>query len=157
EDLEAKVAAGGAASRVPPAAAPAATGLPVGSPAPEFALAGLHGETLTLAALRAAGRPVLLLFTDPGCGPCPAVLPEGGRWQREHAATFGLAVLSRGAAEQNRAKAAEHGLGQVLLQKDREVAEAYRANGTPSAVLVRADGTVGSPLAAGAEAIRALV
>jgi peroxiredoxin len=45
----------------------------------------------------------------------------------------------------------------VLLQKDREVAEAYLAYGTPSAVLVRQDGTIGSPVAQGADAIRALV
>src|SRR5207244_2558745 len=100
EALEERLAAGGAGAQAPPGAAeavpaqtPAAAGLPVGSPAPEFALAGLHGETLTLGALRAAGEPVLLLFTDPGCGPCAALLPELGRWQREHAAAFGLAVV----------------------------------------------------------------
>ena len=27
------------------------------------------------------GQAVLLLFTDPGCGPCTAMLPEIGRWQ----------------------------------------------------------------------------
>jgi thiol-disulfide isomerase/thioredoxin len=52
---------------------------------------------------------------------------------------------------------AEHGLTHVLLQRLREVAEAYQAAGTPSAVIVQPDGTVGSPLAAGADAIRALV
>jgi len=42
------------------------------------------------------------------------------------------------------------------LQRDREVAEAYRSGTTPAAVLIRADGTVGSPLAVGADAITAL-
>jgi hypothetical protein len=46
---------------------------------------------------------------------------------------------------------------QVLLQRDREVAQAYQIQGTPSAVLVRPDGTIGSPLAQDADAIRALV
>jgi hypothetical protein len=59
-----------------------AEGLPVGSEAPQFSLSGLHGETLTLEALRSSGKPVLLLFTDPGCGPCTALLPEIRRWQR---------------------------------------------------------------------------
>src|SRR5205823_3991505 len=54
-------------------------------------------------------------------------------------------------------KVSEHGIMQVLLQKDREVAEAYRVDSTPSAVLVRPDGTVGSPLAQGADAIRTLI
>ena len=45
----------------------------------------------------------------------------------------------------------------VLLQKDREVAQAYQAHGTPSAVVVRQDGAIGSSLAQGADAIRVLV
>jgi len=66
-------------------------------------------------------------------------------------------LVSRGTAEVNRPKATEYGLTHVLLQQDREVAQAYQASGTPSAVLVRQDGTIGSPLAAGADAIRALI
>jgi hypothetical protein len=45
----------------------------------------------------------------------------------------------------------------VLLQDDREVAEANQAAGTPTGVLIRPDGTIGSPLAPGGEAIAALV
>ena len=37
----------------------------------------------------------------------------------------------------------------VLLQKDREVSLSYGVAGTPSAVLLRADGTIASPLAQG--------
>jgi hypothetical protein len=54
-------------------------GLPVDSTAPEFSLSGLHVETLTLDALRDLGKSVMLLFTDPGCGPCNALLTEVGR------------------------------------------------------------------------------
>src|SRR5262249_34541806 len=136
---------------------PRPLGLPEGSPAPAFRLEGLHGETMTLDALRAAGKPVILVFSDPGCGPCNALLPDLGRWQRDHASRLTVALLSRGSAEANRAKATEHGLSHVLLQKDREVAQSYQANGTPSAVIVQPDGTIGSPVSAGAEAIKALV
>src|SRR5215217_6652678 len=129
-----------------PAPAPRPLGLPEGSPAPAFRLEGLFGETMTLDALRAAGKPVMLVFSDPGCGPCNALLPDLGKWQREHAAKLTVALLSRGAAEANRAKATEHGLSHVLLQKDREVAQSYQANGTPSAVIVKPDGTIGSPV-----------
>jgi peroxiredoxin len=45
----------------------------------------------------------------------------------------------------------------ALLQQDREVAQAYQAHGTPAAVLVQPNGTIGSPLALGADAIRTLV
>jgi peroxiredoxin/uncharacterized membrane protein YphA (DoxX/SURF4 family) len=140
---------GGAAARAP--------GLAVGSPAPAFNLRGLHGETMTLEALRSLGKPLVLLFTDPGCGPCTALLPEIGKWQRDHAAKLQVALLSRGTAEANRAKVTEPGVTNVLLQKDSEVVEAYQAYGTPSAVVVRQDGTIGSAVAQGADAIRALI
>ncbi|MER3439065.1 MAG: hypothetical protein C4346_16575, partial [Chloroflexota bacterium] len=145
-------------SAVAPAAAkrPAA-GLPEGTSAPAFKLQGLFGETITLDSLRAAGKPVLLIFADPGCGPCNVLMPDIARWQRELSAHLTIALVSRGSAEANRAKAREHGLVHVLLQKDREVAQSYQAFGTPSAVLVSADGTIGSPVAGGAEAIRQLV
>jgi thiol-disulfide isomerase/thioredoxin len=48
-------------------------------------------------------------------------------------------------------------LGNVLLQEDWEVSEAYRVGGTPSAVLVGADGVVKSSVAGGPDAIRGLV
>jgi peroxiredoxin/uncharacterized membrane protein YphA (DoxX/SURF4 family) len=132
-------------------------GLPVGSQAPGFTLSGLHGETLTLDSLRTSGKPVMLLFTDPDCGPCNALLPEIGQWQAEHAAKLTLALVSRGDPGDNRTKASEHGLTSVLVQQDWEVSQAYQVNGTPSAVLVRPDGTIGGPVAGGAEAISALV
>src|SRR6266581_9646463 len=159
EALERGMAAGGRADEIAqaPAQAAPAPGLPVGSAAPAFALSGLYGETLTLDFLRAGGKPVLLLFSDPGCGPCTSLLPEVGRWQRDYAGKLTVALISRGNVEANRAKASEHGVRGVLLQQEREVAEAYQGRGTPGAVLVRPDGMIGSPLALGADAIRALV
>ena len=132
-------------------------GLPVGAEAPGFSLQGLYGETLTLEALRARGKPVMLLFTDPNCGPCMSLLPEIGRWQQEHAEGLTISLISRGTPEENRTKSAEHGLNGVLLQRDWEISEAYQVEGTPSAVIVEPDGKVGSPVAAGPEAIRSLV
>jgi methylamine dehydrogenase accessory protein MauD len=150
EALEERLGIEGAAAQV-------SEGLPVGSQAPDFELSGLYGETLTLEALRAPGRPVMLLFTDPGCGPCNALLPEIGRWQQEHAEVLTLSLISRGTAEENRAKMTEHGLQHVLVQQDWEVYEAYQGTGTPSAVVVLPDGTIGSPVVGGAEAISTLV
>lgn len=159
EALEERMTAGNTASepsaQLVPTAPPA--GLPVGSPAPAFALPGLFGETITLDYLRASDKPVLLLFSDPGCGPCSTLMPEVGRWQRDYAGKLTIALISRGTVEANRAKAREHEVSYVLLQQDREIAEAYQVRGTPGAVLVRSDGTIGSPLAMGADAIRVLV
>src|SRR5207247_817962 len=154
EALEGRVAEAGQA---PSPVAAGTAGLAGGSPAPSFTLPTLAGETISLHALRALGKPVVLIFSDPGCGPCTALLPEIGGFQREHATKLVVALISRGTVEANRPKASEYGLTHVLLQQDREVAQAYQASGTPSAVLVRRDGTIGSPLAQGADAIRALL
>ncbi len=111
----------------------------------------------TLEALRAPGKPVMMLFTDPGCGPCNAMLPEVGRWQEEHAQELTLALVSRGEVEENKTKASEHGLSNMLLQEDWEVSESYEVKGTPSALLVSSEGKVASPVAGGAEGIKALL
>jgi peroxiredoxin len=147
----------GFASERPGARAHAAAGLPVGSPAPAFRLPGVHGETQTLEALLAPELPTALLFMDPHCGPCNALMPEVGRWQREYDDRLTVAVISRGSVQANRPKVDEHGLANVMLQKNREVAESFKVHGTPGAVIVRADGTVGTPAALGADAIKALV
>ncbi|MGO9445477.1 MAG: MauE/DoxX family redox-associated membrane protein [Thiobacillaceae bacterium] len=136
---------------------PLKAGLPIDYPAPSFRLDELHGEPLSLDDLLADAKPLLLLFTNPNCGPCQALLPEVGSWQREYGAKLSIALVSEGSAADNRTKMAELDNVKVLLQRKREVADIYQAWGTPAAVLVRPDSTVGSLLAEGADAIRALV
>lgn len=133
------------------------SGLPVGAPAPAFSLSGVYGETMTLQALQAGGNPTLLLFTSPGCGPCAALLPDVARWQREVRDRLTVALIATGSAEENRTKAVEHGVGNVLVQQQNEVADAYRSPGTPSAVLVGIDAIIARPMAVGSEQVRALV
>lgn len=148
----------GLAAAPPPAvqAAPAA-GLPVGTVAPTFKLEGLHGEVLTLDAVRSNGLPTMLLFTDPTCGPCNALLPEVGRWQRDNAGKLNIAVITSGTADENKAKSAEHGISNVLLQQNRSVSNEYKAHGTPSAVLIDRTGRIASPVSGGGESIRQLL
>lgn len=153
EALEAAIGHRGASSG---SHAPSGAGLPVGARAPEFDLPGLHGETLTLAALRSAGQPVLLLFTAPGCGPCESLMPEVGSWQKDHAGAVTIGIISAGQADAVGAIAAEHGLRNVLRQESHEVAESYHYLGTPSAVVVGPDGRIATPLVAGPEPIRSL-
>jgi peroxiredoxin/uncharacterized membrane protein YphA (DoxX/SURF4 family) len=129
----------------------------IGDQAPEFALPDLGGELLTLSDLRAPGLPVLVLFSHPACGPCTALLPEVGMWQRERDHELLVALVSSSDVEDDRARAAEHGLTWVLRDDDGAVASAYGANGTPMAVVVDTDGRIASDLAVGAEAIRGLV
>jgi methylamine dehydrogenase accessory protein MauD len=131
--------------------------LPVGTPAPVFDLPNLEGEAVTLESLCSLGKPTLLLFTDPECGYCEELLPEVGRWQDELADEFTIALISCDDPEENREMSNEHNLSRVLLEEDWEVSEAYRVSGTPSAVLVEPDGSIGSDLAESAEEIENLV
>jgi len=133
------------------------SGLALGEEAPEFELASLSGDRLTLTTLRSAGRPVLLFFSNPHCAPCDALLPEVARWQHEHADRVTIAIITDGPADVNRAKADKHSLRTVLLQKDREVKEAYDIAGTPAAVLVSPDGSIGGRNAYGEDRVHALL
>jgi thiol-disulfide isomerase/thioredoxin/uncharacterized membrane protein YphA (DoxX/SURF4 family) len=134
------------------------SGLPVGSAAPRFELPALSdGSILTLDTLRAQRLPIALIFSDPECGPCSALLPEIARWHQEYAATLTVALISRGSQKANHMKIANHRLKFIALQKDREVSASYNATGTPAAVLVGADGKIASPVVMGAQAIAGLV
>jgi len=132
-------------------------GLTVGAPAPAFALPNLKGETVTLDALLANGLPALLFFVDPKCVPCEALLPQLDRWQRGYGHKINLVSLTRGGVAANLAKIKHYQIGQILLQEDQEVDDLYKVEQTPTAVLIRADGTIGSPQAAGAEHLESLV
>jgi peroxiredoxin len=132
-------------------------GLPVGSEAPAFELPSTSGETVSLDDLLADGKPVLLVFTTADCAQCNALMPELAGWQDEYRDDLVFAVVGGGAVEVNRAKAAEHGIRRLLVQKASEVATSYAHFGTPNAVAVSPDRKVASRLAVGVDAIRELV
>jgi uncharacterized membrane protein YphA (DoxX/SURF4 family) len=131
-------------------------GLPVGTPAPDFRLASLSGDSHTLDSLRASGRPLLLLFSDPNCGPCIEMAPMVARWQRQHSDELTIAVIE-GDHDGEAVAPDEHGRRNVLLERESEVSGAYGTQGTPSAVLVGREGAIASPVAAGAGEIEALL
>jgi thiol-disulfide isomerase/thioredoxin len=132
-------------------------GLPLGQPAPSFTLPQLDGGLLFLDALRSVGKPLVLVFSDPQCGPCMALLPQLSAWQRQHEHELTLLLVRRGTVDDNRAKIGTLRMKSVVLQADREVALAYLAQVTPSAVRVDRDGPIGSALALGELDIAALV
>jgi peroxiredoxin len=132
-------------------------GLPLGTPAPEFELPSLAGKRASLAELLALDRRLVLLFAHPSCGPCEALLPEVATWQTEHEEQLTLAIVSEGAPKENRRVFERYGFRHIVLQDGTAVSDAYQAFGTPAAVVVEADGSIGSGVAAGADAIRELV
>jgi len=143
--------------RVTVKAAAAPEGLPLDSVAPPFELRAYSGGTTSLAQLLAFGKPLLLIFTNPNCGPCVVLFAEVKEWQQSHSEQLTVAIISFGTIKENFVNVARNGLGHVLLQEQREVAEEYKANVTPTAVIVNTSGRIASPLAAGADEIRKLL
>jgi uncharacterized membrane protein YphA (DoxX/SURF4 family)/thiol-disulfide isomerase/thioredoxin len=132
-------------------------GLPVDSIAPAFELTAYAGGKSSLAQLLTYGKPLLLIFTNPNCGPCVVLFKEIKEWQESHSEQLTIALISFGTIKENFVNVARNRLGQVLLQQEREVAEKYGASVTPTAVVVNTSGRIASPLAAGADEIRKLL
>jgi thiol-disulfide isomerase/thioredoxin len=120
-------------------------------------LTAYAGGTRSLTQLLDHGKPVLLIFTNPTCGPCVVLFAEIKEWQQSHSDRLTIALISFGTIKENFVNVARNGLGQVLLQQQREVAEKYGADVTPTAVVVNSRGRIASPVAAGADEIRALL
>lgn len=140
------------------AAKPKATpGLPLNSPAPEFNVNGYAGEGTSLDHLLTSGKPLMLIFVSPKCGPCIIILEEIAQWQQAHGEQTTIVVISTGSIKDNFVNVARNSLGNFFLQQEREVAELYHAHATPTAVLVTPEGKIGSDLAPGADEIRKLL
>ena len=105
------------------------SGLKAGVPAPDFRLPRIDEGELSLADFR--GGRVLLVFSDPNCGPCDELAPQ---LQEIHLQRPELQVLvvSRRDVEANRAKATALGLTfPIVLQKQWEVSLKYAMFATP--------------------------
>jgi peroxiredoxin len=98
---------------------------------------------------------VLLVFTDPDCGPCDALAPRLAQLARERR-TDGLSVLviGRGGPQENRIKAERFKFTfPVALQKRWEVSKAYGIFATPVGFLIDEHGVIVRDVALGPDAI----
>lgn len=130
------------------AAAPTAAAPPArpGDPAPAVRLSGLDGADVDLGSFR--GSRLAVLFWNPNCGYCREMLEKVRAWESEAAGhSLRLLVVSTGGAEENRAQGFR---SPVAIDGAFATGRAFGAEGTPSAVVVAADGTIGSDLAVGA-------
>lgn len=131
-------------------------GLRAGTLAPGFRLPDLQGHSVSLDDYRR--RRVLLVFSDPHCGPCDELAPHLARLHQEHR-NNGLAVIlvGRGSEEENRNKAQKFGFDfPVVLQDKWKLSKEYGIFATPVAFLIAENGVIARDVAVGKEAILAL-
>jgi peroxiredoxin len=128
-------------------------GLKAGTPAPPFSLPDLAGGTLTLERYR--GQRVLLVFTDPHCGPCDALLPDLAPLARAGSERgLQVVVIGRGSADENRAKTERYlPAAAVGIQQRWEVSKAYGIFSTPVGFLIDEGGVIARDVALGPSAI----
>jgi methylamine dehydrogenase accessory protein MauD len=116
-------------------------GLKVGKKAPDFTLPSTTNGDVALHDF--AGRKVLLVFTQSGCGPCHAVVPELNRVhdQGEHR----VLVVNNGDPEATRNWATESGVRfPVLAQEKFALSKRYQVFATPFAFLINEKGVITS-------------
>jgi len=124
-------------------------GSKVGEPAPRVKLLNLERKTVKLTDFR--GSETLVLVWNPRCGFCEQMLPD--LKESEDNPPEGapkLVVVSAGTRAENK----EMGLrSTVVLNQEFAAGRAEGASGTPSAVLVDANGKIASEVAVGAPAV----
>jgi thiol-disulfide isomerase/thioredoxin len=119
------------------------------------ALASPEGRARRYPVGLAHRRPLaLVLFWNPGCGFCQQMLPNLKEWESKAPKDAPrLLVVSAGSEEANREMELT---SPVLLDQNFATGRAFGASGTPSAVLVDAEGKVASEVAVGAPAVMEL-
>ena len=130
------------------------SGLKAGTIAPEFRLPRIGGGELALADLR--GKQVLLVFSDPNCGPCDQLAPHLQELHRRRT-DLSVVVISRHDADATAAKAQALGLTfPIVMQKQWEISLKYGMFATPIGYLIDEQGIVVNDVAVGVDPILAL-
>jgi peroxiredoxin len=130
------------------------SGLKAGTRAPAFRLPRVDGDELSLEEYQ--GRRVLLVFSDPECGPCDELAPKLEQLHRRTPDLHILMVSRRGAAA-NREKARKFGLTfPIILQQHWEVSRLYAMFDTPVGYLIDEKGVIAADVAVGVKAVLAL-
>jgi methylamine dehydrogenase accessory protein MauD len=115
-------------------------GLKPGRKAPDFTLPAAAGGEASLHDF--AGRRVLLVFTQSGCGPCKAVVPELNRLVPGDTQ---ILVVNNGDPETTRQWSAEVGARFPVLAQDKfSISKKYEVFATPFAFLIDEKGVVAS-------------
>lgn len=132
-------------------------GLPIGAPAPDFSAQDLSGKIVSFDNLLVKNKPMVLFFVSPSCIPCQSLLPEIENWQNDLKDKVNFVFVTKGNAKENAEKFGGGKFKHILIQKDSEISEQFKAVWTPTAVLINSDGNIASAVAAGDTAIRSLI
>ncbi len=129
------------------------SGLKAGTIAPGFELPDLDGGTVTLEQFK--GKRVLLVFSDPNCGPCDQLAPDLVRlYAQRRDSSMVIVMVGRGDLEQNRQKAEKfHFDFPVVVQQKWKLSKEYGIFATPVAFLINEDGILARDVATGAAEI----
>jgi methylamine dehydrogenase accessory protein MauD len=114
-------------------------GLKPGKKAPDFTLPSVNGKEVSLHDF--AGRKVLLVFTQAGCGPCRSVVPELNRLGSAEQ----VVVVNNGDLEATRQWSADVAARfPVLAQEKFSISKKYEVFATPFAFLIDEKGDIAS-------------
>jgi peroxiredoxin len=129
-------------------------GLTAGTTAPDFRLPQIDGGELALDDFR--GKRLLLVFSDPNCGPCDELAPQLEEMHRQRS-DLQVLMISRRDAEATRSKATSLGLSfPIVMQKQWEISLQYGMFATPIAYLIDEQSVLLSDVAVGVEPILGL-
>ena len=114
-------------------------GLKRGAKAPDFVLPSVDGGELAFSSF--AGRRLLLVFTQSGCGPCKRIVPELNRLHDKGDVV--VLVVNHGHQERTERWAFEVGARfPVLAQEDLSVSRRYEVFATPFGFLINESGII---------------
>jgi len=132
-------------------------GIKPGTMAPDFTLPSVTGPVVSLRQYQ--GQRVVLVFTDPHCGPCNQLGPYLVRaYHRRTAKSPAIIIIARGDPVENRKKAEEQGFEfPVVVQHRWKLSREYGIFKTPVAFLIGDDGRILRPVAVGLNQIRNLL
>jgi cytochrome c biogenesis protein CcmG/thiol:disulfide interchange protein DsbE len=121
---------------------PAPSGPVIGSPAPDFSLMDIKGETVHLSSLR--GKPVLINFWATWCVPCAEEMPMiESMYEKERSQIEVLAVNADESNQKVQVYISNMGLTfLVLLDPGGNVQSLYRLRGYPTSFFIDRDGVV---------------
>lgn len=124
---------------------PVPSGLEIGTPAPNFTLPDLTGKLVNLVDFH--GSQTLLLFWNPACSFCGQMVKDLIAWDANPPPEAPrLLVVSTGSVEANKAMSLR---STIVLDENFGIGSMYNAVGTPTSVLIDADGNIASKIAIG--------